>query len=277
MSSNLNESVLKSVYKTLNESLEMIDYETYRNFISEVCESLSDVCEKYRDFDLSPEDIKSALDEFQYRFFRDLNESKERKLTESYDLYILTDDREEKKIKSFKKAAAVKKAVNDLVTNPSKLEDMGATEMFVLDGEKESDNELYVFALEEDGWNTIYDNLPSDKGFEYRDNPLNRIYYSLTGNLPENFTYHAEDGLRKGIIRTKKGNYVQDGEEAGILFDDNGNAHIRITLNTELSDKKETRKWIEEVAKHFNVEAKPFGKKSYEIVVKDQARYFEEE
>jgi hypothetical protein len=276
--SALNESILASVKDSLrkvismNESLADADYNTYLDFARDVYSALSGVCYKYCEFGLSDLDIVNALDDFKDKFF----EEKEDALTENFDLYILTSNKEEKKLKSSKKITPIKKMVDDFVSNPSKLDDIGATEMFVLDGNKSTNNELFIFSNDGEKWEVIHDKMPSQYSSEYADNLLNRVWYSLTNSLPENFSYSAEPSLKDALLKTKKGIYLIDGEEAGILFDDNGDARIRMTLNKDNQVIEARRNWIKKVAEHFGLEAVPSGDRSYEIVIKDQAKYFEE-
>ena len=152
-------------------------------------------------------------------------------------MYILKGD-EEKKIKSGKKITSIKKMIDDFVSNPSKLEDMGATELFLLDGSKDKDNELFVFGDYGNGWEVVHQNIPSGRTTEYSDNMLNRVYYSLTSasSLP-NFNIKADPELKKNIIKARNGQYLSDNEDAGYEFDGD-DAVIGIELTSDSENKR---------------------------------------
>lgn len=256
----------------MNESLSSIDPETYRDFCRDVYTAVSDVCFEYSNFGLSESDIISAVEEFKDGFFD--SEYDDDNLSESYDLYILKGDKE-KKIKSSKKITAMKKMIDDFVANPQKLDDMGATELFLLDGDKEKNNELFIFGDYGNGWEVVHDNIPSGRTTEYSDNLLNRVFYSLvsTASLP-NFNSKADPELRDNIIKTKKGQYLDDTADAGYEFEGD-DAIIGVELTSDLeSQRKLQREWVKQVADHFGLDLKTIGKDRYRIVLKGEAKHF---
>ncbi len=199
---------------------------------------------------------------------------KEYYLPENYDLYILRDGKE-KKLKSSKKITAMKKMINDFVANPSKLEDIGATELFLLDGSKEKDNELFIFGDYGDGWEVVHDKMPSGRTTEYSDNLLNRVFYSLvsTASLP-NFNIVADPELKSNIIKTRGGQYLSDVDDAAYEFvgDD---AVIGIELTSDQERQRQLqREWVQRVADHFGLPLRTVGKDKYRITIKDGAKPF---
>ena len=229
-------------------------------------ESLNESCIKFAEEELVQEGLKEA------------DELKEDGSTIKYYIGYTTEDNEDKVFKTAKDLKKLRFLVKDLLANKDKLDTLSATALYV--NSVGDDDEVFVALKDEDTdeWEIISDEFETYENksvdYEYKDIPLNRVYYSLTGTFPDNFKAKAPS-LYDNVIRTKKGMYVSDGYESGYMFDDNGNAIIRI--NIDRTNKEEENKvidWVNTVANHFNCPIEKLKNSSFKITIPDQEKWF---
>lgn len=199
-------------------------------------------------------------------------------LSVKYYIGYTTENNDDKVFKTAKDLKKLRLLVKDLLANKDKLNTLSAAALYV--NSVGDDDEVFVALKDEDTdeWEIIsdefetYENKSLDD--EYKDIPLNRVYYSLTGTFPDNFKAKAPS-LYDNVIKAKKGTYLSDGDETGYLFDKDGNAVINI--NIDRKNKEEEKKvidWVNEVANHFNYPVKRVRDLSFKIIIPDQEKLF---
>ena len=197
---------------------------------------------------------------------------------EKITFIISYDDKDDnpRLFKAFSSALPLKKNVAALLAPGSLLDKRGATALYV---DSSEDIPMFTAYKNDDGsWDiaedkideVIQQSLPS----EYRDVLLNRVYYSLTGLLPENLKIKSPS-LYSKIIKAKKGAYVSDGTEAGYTFE-NGDGIITMAIKrTDKATEQKVVDWVKEVADHFGCELKDLGYQQFRIIVPGQEKLFE--
>lgn len=194
-----------------------------------------------------------------------------------YYIGYTTEDGDDKVFKTLKDANKLRPLVKDFMQNPDKLDSLGAVALYV--NSVGDDEEIFVALKDEDtdNWEIELDNFDefSSKSVpdEYKDILFNQVYYSLTGTFPDNFKSTSPE-LASKVMRTNKGNYVKEGDEIGVMWEDNGDAIIKINIDRVDEDDSRVKAWIKEVADKFGVDLRDKGKGRYDITVKDQAKFF---
>lgn len=188
---------------------------------------------------------------------------------QSFTLFYTNEQNDDIAVKTCKKVNKVKLTTLEFVADKANLEKIGATQVYVLDN---CEDELYVCVKNEDGsWEELLNDFEKGVDEEVKNILLNKVFYSLTHLLPENFKSRAPE-LCSSIISNKKGIYPDPCDDfCGWVFQ-NGDAIIRMTLCK--SSREEKREWVKKVAEHFDVKLSPFGENAYEIVIPDQEKYF---
>jgi len=79
-------------------------------------------------------------------------------LEESYEVFIVNSKNEDKLIKSGNKTSATN-LVEGFISDNSRLDDLDATQLYVIDKSKENNNELFIYTKDEKGWNVDFDKL----------------------------------------------------------------------------------------------------------------------
>ena len=199
-------------------------------------------------------------------------------LSVKYYIGYTTENNDDKVFKTAKSIQKLRLLVKDLLANKDKLDTLGATALYV--NSVGDDDEVFVALKDEDTdeWEIVtdefatYENKSLDD--EYKDIPLNRVYYSLTGSFPDNFKAKAPT-LYDNVIKAKKGTYLSDGDETGYLFDKEGNAIIGINIDrANEEEEKKAIDWMNEVANHFNYPVEKVRDLSFRIKIPDQEKLF---
>lgn len=205
-------------------------------------------------------------------------------------IYYLDADNNRKDLKSSKRVKFIRDEVRGLVSDPEKLNSMGATGLFVDD---ERGRDIFSAVQEEDGsWTIDEDNfdeysqtylMPDD----YKDIMFNRVLYTLTSPLPPNLKYN-NPSLYDNIYKIKPGLKITS-DLWSYDFLDNGDVVFRITLepiqvkkegNWEKRNEKilsEKENMLKDVCDHYGLELKSLGNRKFSILVPDQVRLFTDE
>ena len=207
------------------------------------------------DDDYEYESLNESCIKFAESFYEECNKNKldEDGLSVKYYIGYTTENNDDKVFKTAKDLKKLRLLVKDLLANKDKLDTLSATALYV--NSVGDDDEVFVALKDEDTdeWEVItdefetYENKSLDD--EYKDIPLNRVYYSLTGTFPDNFKAKAPS-LYDNVIKSKRGTYLSDGEEKKVID------------------------WVNEVANHFNYPVKKVRDLSFKIIIPDQEKLF---
>lgn len=189
----------------------------------------------------------------------------------NYYIGYTTENNEDHILKKSNNIRTIKYSVLNMIKEKSELNKLNATVLYV---NTNYEDEIFVAFKNDDDWEIELNNFEYEIEDDYKNILLNKIYYSLTGTFPDNFKMTSPD-LYDEVLKTNKGTYLQDGDEAGWGFDsDSGDALISININRNDEDEKIIN-WVKNVGKHFNVDLiEKRYKNCYIIKVKDQMKYF---
>ena len=193
--------------------------------------------------------------------------------------YYYDQDNKRFDLSTMKYVNSMRKFINKLMADTSKLDALGATALFVDDSK---DRDVFSAIKEDDGtWTVDYDNfeelnnsifLPT----EYRDCTLNRILYSLFEDKPINFKYKSPT-LANNIYKVPV-DYRLGEDTYDLHWEDNGDATIKIRILKDqpqkIIDKK--KEFLAKVCDYYGVELKQLSDRNYHILIPDQEKYFEE-
>ena len=186
---------------------------------------------------------------------------------------------------------SLKKFISNMISNPSKLNSLGATGLFVDDSSERNVFSAFKdddgsWKVEEDNLDDLWQNVYLDP--EYRDTQLNRLIYSITSTSPANLK-HYNGSLANGLYKVNPSLKITN-DIWGYHFNDNGDAIVNIPINknqlgsnsqTLLKDKndkviQDKKDMLADVCKHFGLQLIPFGERAFSIIVPNQAKYYEE-
>ena len=290
---------MKIVKKSLNESVEEFVESYSGDLKSEVFNSLADIMFQHyskQGNEPSRKELESAIDYFFKQYYSEWAAPDDEEIAESckscelptkddeviteekgdkvYYIGYTTEGGDDKVFKKLKDLSKLRDLTKDLLSNTDKLDSLNAVALYV--NEKDTEEEIFVSLKDEDTgeWDVVLDEFEqgiyNDIDDDYKNIPLNQVFYSLTGLFPDNFRAKAPE-LYDNVIKTGKGTYL-DLSECGVDWD--GDDAI-ININIERTDDKTLKKvndWVKEVADHFNLELQPTRKDSYKIRIKDQAK-----
>lgn len=290
---------MKIVKKSLNESVENFVEGYSGNLRTDIFNSLADVMFNHyikQGAEPSKEELRDAVEYFFKQYYSKWAAPDDEEFAEScesckspikddeviteekgdkvYYIGYTTEGGDDKVFKKLKDLSKLRDLTKDLLSNTDKLDSLNAIALYV--NEKDTEEEIFVTLKDEDTgeWDVVLDEFErgiyNDLDDDYKNIPLNQVFYSLTGLFPDNFRVKAPE-LYDSVIKTGKGTYL-DLSECGVDWDGD-DAIININID-RIDDKmfKKVNDWVKEVANHFNLEPKQTREGSYKIRIKDQAK-----